>query len=84
MNIELHIEELLLDGFESKDRIAIGNAVRGELERMLSLKGVPEGIAESNGRSSLNGGTFTVGTGAAPGTIGRQIARSIYQGMKKS
>jgi hypothetical protein len=81
MNIELHIEELLLHGFEQKDHAAIGNAVRGELERLLTRNGLPEGFGGAEHRATLDGGSFSVAPGAHPGAVGREIARSIYRGM---
>ena len=44
-SIEMHIEELVLHGFEPGDRHAIGDAVERELARLLSEHGLPSASA---------------------------------------
>jgi len=45
MRIEVHIEELILEGFAPGDRWRVGAAVQEELGRLFSRQGVPPGWA---------------------------------------
>ncbi|MBD0326005.1 MAG: hypothetical protein ICV68_06225, partial [Pyrinomonadaceae bacterium] len=46
-NIELHIEELILHGFERRDRYAIADAFERELSRLLSEQFAEQGLPSS-------------------------------------
>ena len=45
-NIELHIEELVLHGFEPGDRHRIGEAIERELARLFAEQGTPPSLAQ--------------------------------------
>jgi hypothetical protein len=78
MNIDLHIEELILHGFAAPDRARIAAAVERELGRMLAERGAPQSWAQHPNSALLNGGSFTVAPGATPDAIGVQVAQAIY------
>lgn len=40
MNVELHIEQLVLHGFAPSDRYRIGAAIQQELARLLAQQGI--------------------------------------------
>ena len=42
--VDLHIDELLLDGFAPAERRRVGAALASELERLLTERGVPEAL----------------------------------------
>jgi hypothetical protein len=83
VNIELHIEELLLDGFAPKDRYAIGEGLQTELVRLLTEQGMPGhlpvGVDVEAAR--LDAGSFAAGPEDGAEGLGAQIARSVYQGL---
>ena len=79
-NIELHIEELVLNGFEAGDRYRIGAAVEAELARLLAERGVPPSLAQSGDVAHLDGGTFDVAPGSRGEAIGAQVAQALYGG----
>ncbi len=81
MNIELEIEQLVLEGFNTKNRHRIGAAIQSELTRLLTEQGIPENLTQGGEVPSLEGGAFKVNSNAKPETIGRQIAQSIYGGF---
>ncbi len=83
MNIELHIEELVLHGFATVDRHRIGAAVEQELARLLMEQGVPLGLAAGGALARLDGGSFTVAPVAKPDQIGTQVAGAIYGGFTR-
>jgi hypothetical protein len=82
-NIELHIEELVLYGFKSEDRAAIGDAVQRELTRLFTEGGPHFSLQRKHQVSRLDGGTFNVKEGSNPATIGTHIAQQVYGGMKQ-
>ncbi len=80
-NIEVHIEELVLHGFASKDRYAIGEAVQRELQRLFTEQGLPESLAAGYEVTTLNAGAFTVKPGTKANKMGAQVAQSVYAGL---
>jgi len=80
-NIELHIEELLLQGFKPGDRYEIGEAVEQELIRLIAERGLSDGLIGNVQIPHLNGGSFRIGTDSKPETTGALIARSVYETM---
>jgi len=82
-NIEVHIEELVLHGFASKDRYLIGEAVQRELTRLFTEQGVPAFLSQSGEIARLDGGSFNVAAGSKAETIGAQVAQAVYGGGKK-
>ncbi len=82
-SIELHIEELVLDGFSSGDNSDIKEAVEIELSRMLREQGSPQLLAESSEIERLQGGKFDVKESSRYDVIGAAVARSIYGGLKR-
>lgn len=82
--IELHIEELILYGFENADRQCIAEAVQEELARLLKENKLPAVLEQGGELSHLNVGSFTVRTGERPEFIGRHIGEALYQGIAGS
>lgn len=79
-SIELHIEELVLDGFSGHGDIK--EAVEIELSRMFAEEGPPRLLAESSEIERLQGGKFDVKEGSRYDVIGAAVARSIYGGLR--
>jgi hypothetical protein len=77
-DVELHVEELVLHGFARRDRAAIGDALRGELARLIAEGGVPAGLGAADGAASLDGGSFRASPGQRPAQVGAAVARAIY------
>lgn len=80
--IDLHIEELVLDGFPPGDRHRIGAALEKELARLLAERGLSAGWENGGEAGRLNGGKFEARPGARPERVGAQIAQSVFRGMK--
>lgn len=81
MKVQLHIEELILQGFEAVDRRYISAAVETELTRLFLEQGVPSTLAVGGAIARLQGDSFTITPDAKPGQIGAQVAQAIYKGM---
>jgi hypothetical protein len=78
VNIELHIEELVLHGFAPGDRYGIGEAVERELQRLFAEQGVLPRLAQGGEVAHLDRGAFEVARGARAETIGAQIAQTLH------
>lgn len=82
-NIELHINELVLHGFSPGDRRRIGEAVRQELLRQFSERGIPDALTRQGDISRLNAGSLQMGHGAKPEKIGMQVAQAVYGSVSR-
>lgn len=82
MNINLHIERLILDGVNIApgQRHLLQARVETELTRLLTDGGLAPSLAQGSAfpRLSTNGIRIT---GNNPTQIGRQIAQSVYGGI---
>lgn len=78
-NIELHIEELILEGFAPGDRYRIGEALECELTRLFNEQGAPSLFIQSGEFGRLDGGAFEVRPGTGAEAVGKQVAQTIYQ-----
>ncbi|MET0646930.1 MAG: hypothetical protein ABW208_09945 [Pyrinomonadaceae bacterium] len=78
--IRLHIDELVLHGFEPADRAVLGAALETELARLLAA-GDAESLTRANQISRLDGGAFEMPTHASPEVAGTRLARAVYGGL---
>jgi hypothetical protein len=83
MNIEFNIEELILHGFDYRDRIPISKAVEHELARLISEREIPALATANNNFTNLEGGSFDVAANSHPRVIGAQIAQAVYRGLNR-
>ena len=81
--IDVHIEELVLEGFAPADRHRIGDAVERHLARLLAGPGAARQLAGGGEVARLDAGSFRVTRGSTPEAIGAQVARAIYRGLGK-
>jgi hypothetical protein len=79
----LHIEELVLHGFDPRDRYRIAAAVEAELARLLSEQRIPPSLGRGGGIPHLDGGSFEMEPGSTAKTIGSQVAQALYGGMNR-
>ena len=73
--IEVHIEELVLHGFDPRSRWDVGDAVEHKLRGLLSERGLP--AAWQTSPAQLQVGTVRL---TSPKKTGTEIARAIYSG----
>ena len=83
MNVELHIEELVLHGFPPEFRHRIGGAVENELSRLLAEQGVPPSLSNGVDIPRLDAGAFQMNLELGADAVGARVARSLYQGIKR-
>jgi hypothetical protein len=79
--IELHIEELVLDGFAPGDRLSIGDAVERELSRLIAENGPAEFQGRPMTLERMDAGAFKAASDARPQAIGGEVASAVYRGL---
>ncbi|HJP67228.1 MAG TPA: hypothetical protein VKA30_13105 [Actinomycetota bacterium] len=82
-SIDVHIEELVLHGFESGDASAIGDGLRTELARLLADGPVPSKLGRPDHVERLDGGTVELDAGARPAAIGGRLAGTVWKGLAR-
>ena len=83
VDLELHIEELVLHGFEHVDRAQIGRAVEQELARLMAKEGAPRLLANSREIGQLDGGELDLTYGSTAAEVGNQVAEAVYGSMQQ-
>ncbi|HEX8116016.1 MAG TPA: hypothetical protein VF521_01975 [Pyrinomonadaceae bacterium] len=79
--IELHVGELVLEGFAPAERHAVADAFERELTRLLNTHGLPNSRPGEAAR--LDAGSVRVAPGLGAKAAGAQIARAVYGGLKR-
>jgi len=92
MNIQLHIEELLLDGFDPRDRHRIADALERELARLFRsgqwpvISGQSSALRSRSHRDvaqeSLDAGAVVLPNGAPARNTGTQIAGALHSALR--
>ena len=80
--IRLHIGELVVNGVPVSDRDAFGDAIRGELTRLLSAGALPAALARNLQIPSLDAGALRV-TSSQPRALGSQVAQAVHRSLGK-
>jgi len=85
MNINVHIERLILDGvaLSPHQRPHLQAAVEAELTRLLTEGGLASGILTGGAVPHVNAETIQLTGANNPTHLGQQIARSVYGGISK-
>ena len=83
MNINLHIERLVLEGLplQRSERGIVEAAVIAELTNLLTSSGTPETWQENVVVPRVNAAEMTMNQPSTPNQIGQQIAQSVYGGF---
>jgi hypothetical protein len=77
--ISVRIEELVLHGFDPRQRHAIGAAVERELARLLH----DPAPVSARAVARVDGGSFDVPRDAPPAVVGTHIARAIHAEVRR-
>jgi hypothetical protein len=81
--IELHIEKLVLNGFQPRDRYRIGEAVQSELSRLLTEQGIASTFEQSISIDRLKAGNLSISLGMSALNQGNQMARLVYRTFER-
>ena len=81
MNVELHIEELVLHGFPPDHRHGISEAFEHELSRLFTEQGVPPSLSRGGDIPRLDAGAFQMNPELGTDAVGARVARTVYGGL---
>lgn len=83
MNINLHIERLILDGLpiSHSQRPLVQAAVEAELARLLATDGLSSCLMAGGAMPYVPGGSIQLMSDGNPKTLGQQIAQAVYGGI---
>jgi len=83
MNIQLHIERLILQDVDiaTNQGPALQAAVQAELTRLLSNGGMATELAKGAAVPRITATAMQFSKGNSPAQLGRQIAQSVYGGI---
>jgi hypothetical protein len=76
MKIELHVEQMVLHGFDPRDRVGIAEAVERELARLLR-DAPPDANARDQSIARVDGGAFRIDA-VRGDAAGEPIARAVH------
>jgi hypothetical protein len=80
MGVTLHIEQLVLHGFDPRDRHAFGDALHSELASLFGRDA--SAMHEPRAIERVDGGTVNVAGHRSPG-VARAVAGAIHRGVTK-
>jgi len=85
MNIELHIERLVLDGLElaPHQNSRLQAAIETELTRLLGEGGLSGQLAQGGAHPRVGANSIQPQRGQGPGQLGNQIAGAVYGSIGK-
>jgi hypothetical protein len=87
MNVNIHIERLVLDGLSvpCPQQTLLQAAVETELQRLITINGLSSGLQSGGAISHISGSEIQL-TGNAendPTYLGRQIAQAVCEGVSR-
>ena len=83
MNINIHIERLILDGLaiSHSQRPLVQATVEAELARLLAADGLAPNLHAGGALPFVPGGSIQLASDGNPKTLGHQIAQAVYGGI---
>lgn len=86
MNVNLHIERLILDGLpvEAGQGALLQAAIEAELTRLLSESGVAPSLQAGGAMPSVRADAIQLAAESNPAQLGRQIANSVHGSISKA
>lgn len=81
--IVLHVDRLVLNGFDGRDRQRIAAELQGELARLLAEPGAAQRLAALGAVERLRAGPAPAAHGAEPASAGVAAARAIAGGLSR-
>ena len=78
--VDLHVGTLVLQGLDGVDSASVGDAVVRHLAALVAANGVPSRSAVV---PRVAAGSFRLARGAPADTVGAQVARAVYRGVRR-
>ena len=85
MNINLHIERLILEGLpvSHSQGPLVQAAVEAGLVQLLAVDGLSPALRSGGAMPSVRAGNIEVPSENSPLQLGQQIAQAVYQGISR-
>jgi hypothetical protein len=85
MNVNLHIERLILEGLtlQPGEHLQVRVAAESELSRLLAAQSWGQSFKEGGAVARLSGGDIQLADGTSPQQIGQQIGRAVFGGINR-
>lgn len=85
MNINLHIERLILDdvGIKSHQKNELKASVEAALKQQLLCHGIGSTMQSHHNRQSVRGSSISIKDISTPASLGQQIGNAVYCGIGK-
>ena len=80
-NIDVHINELVLDGFQNVDQSLLKAAIQRERSRLVAHGSLPAPWNKDAKAPSLDGGMVNLSPTAGADSIGTHIAQALNRGL---
>lgn len=80
--LRLQVNEVVLHGFNPRERYALGDAIQQELSLLLADRGLPGWLAGAGVIERLDGGAFAPAPDSRPLALGAEVARAVYRGLE--
>ena len=74
-DVHLHIDALVLEGFDPRDRQRIADAVKFELARLLAERGC---VPRAGARDVVDAGQFALPARPTPSAVGGLVAKQVH------
>ena len=81
--INLHINKIVLHGVDQLNRGQLGLALEQELHRLISNQGLHGSLKQSTFVNYVSARPISINSRVHEKQLGRQIASSVYRGMKR-
>lgn len=83
MNINVHIERLILEGLPMahNQRLLLQTAVEAELARLLAADGLASALLSGGAVPHVPAGSIQLTSEGDPTVLGQQIAQAVYRGI---
>jgi len=82
-NVRLHIDQIVLHGFEHMDRTRLHAALETEFVRLFGEQGTPGSLAQPRHTPRLDTGRLRAAPDTTPEHLGAQLAQTIYTGLQR-
>ena len=79
--IELHIDQLVLDGFTRKESSIISHSMQSELHHLIENGHLENSFTQDSHQRNMHVNSITTQENMKPELVGQQIAQSIFYGL---
>jgi hypothetical protein len=83
LRIDLHIEELSLEGVAAGDRVRVAAALRSELAQQVLRSGLPARLDALAGRHLIVERPLALGHRVGPEAVGRAVAGGVWTTLQE-